>query len=197
MIHLASGSTIRLRLLEAAGVAVQARPVAVDEDALRAALTAEGIAPRDMADALAEMKALRARPDAPSTLVLGCDQILEAPDGRVLAKSSDPEDARAQLAALAGRRHALHSAAVLVRDGAPVWRHVATAHLTMRDVDPRYLDGYVARNWESIRSSVGGYKIEEEGARLFARIEGDTFTVQGLPLLPLLSHLVTIGEIDG
>jgi len=191
---LASGSGIRRRLLEAARVPVEIRPARVDEDALRAALAAEGASPRDTADALAEAKARKIAARTPG-LVLGCDQIL-AVDRDILAKPADPPEARAQLARLSGRRHDLFSAAVIYEDAAPVWRHVGHVRLHMRPLSDAYLDAYLARNWDSVRDSVGAYKLEEEGARLFSRIDGDYFTVLGLPLLEVLSYLTLRGVID-
>jgi len=193
---LASASTVRRQLLESAGVRVQAVPPRIDEAAVKAALLADGAAPRDVADTLAEAKARKISGRHPGALVLGCDQVL-AHDGTILSKPATAEDARAQLARLCGGQHRLLSAAVLYRDGAPLWRHVGTVRLTMRAASDSYLDAYVARNWDSIRHSVGAYKLEEEGVRLFTRIEGDYFTVLGLPLLEVLSYLTLRGEIDG
>lgn len=193
---LASASVVRRQLLENAGVPVTAEPARIDEDAMKAALMAESAPPRDIADSLAEAKARKVSTRYPGALVLGCDQVL-AHDGASLSKPATPVDARAQLARLRGGQHRLLSAAVLYRDEEPLWRHVGTVRLTMRDATDGYLDAYVARNWDSIRHSVGAYKLEEEGVRLFTRIEGDYFTVLGLPLLELLSYLTLRGEIDG
>lgn len=191
---LASGSEIRLQMLTAAGLDVTARPVRVDEDSHRISLQAEGASPRDVADALAEIKARRASHLSDEIPVLGCDQIL-AFDGTIFAKPETPAQARDHLLALRGKTHHLFSAAVLYQAGIPVWRHVGHARLTMRDFSDSFLDSYLARNWPALASSVGGYKIEEEGIRLFDRIEGDHFTILGLPLLPLLSFLVTRGVL--
>jgi septum formation protein len=195
MLLLASGSATRARLLQAARIPFEARPPRLDEAGLRAGLEAEGISPRDIADALAEAKARKVGARLPEALVLGTDQVAEI-DGRVLAKPADAVDAQRQIRALAGKRHALHSAAVLFEEGRPTWRVVSTARLTMRPLSEAYVAAYVTRNWESIRHSVGGYLIEEEGVRLFRQVEGDPFTVQGLPLLPLIDHLVTRGLIE-
>lgn len=171
-------------------------PPRVDEDALRAALLAEGAGPRDLADALAEAKARKVASKRPEAVVIGGDQVLEL-DGEAYSKPATPADALEQIARLAGRTHRLLSAAVAYRDGEPVWRHVAVATMTMRRPSEDWLAGYVRRNWETIRHSVGGYLIEAEGARLFAEVRGDPFTIQGLPLIPLLNWLTTAGHVDG
>lgn len=191
---LASGSPTRQAMLRAAGVAFEAVVPRVDEAALRAALLAEGRPPRDVADALAEMKAARVSARRPEALVVGADQVGDV-DGRLLSKPGSPAEARAQLADLAGRTHRLHAAAVAYVGGEPVWRHVGEARLTLRTPSPAWLDAYVARNWGTIQGSVGGYLIEAEGVRLMERVEGDHWTVLGLPLLPLLSFLAARGTI--
>ena len=193
-ILLASASEIRLALLAAAGVTAIARPARIDEQAIRAAMEAEGASPRDLADALAEMKARKISEKNPGALVLGCDQVLEM-NRHTFAKPETPAEARAQLQSLRGQTHRLLSAAVLYENGQPLWRHVGEARLTMRAFSDAYLDDYLARNWDSIRHSVGCYKIEEEGIRLFSAVQGDHFTIQGLPLLPLLAYLATRGAI--
>jgi len=167
----------------------------MDEEAIKAALLAEGVSPRDLADALAEGKAVKVSGKRPGALVLGCDQVLEY-EGRGFSKPESAEETRAQIAEMRGGRHRLLSAAVIAENGKPIWRHVGTVRLQMRDVSDAWLDGYIARNWENIRHSVGGYKLEEEGVRLFTRIEGDYFNVLGLPLLELLAYLVETGVID-
>ncbi|MHA7851008.1 Maf family protein [Roseovarius sp.] len=195
-IILASGSEIRLTLLRNAGVEVTAVPARVDEDALRRAMQADAAPPRDIADALAEMKAQKISGKHPRSLVIGCDQVLSF-EGDILSKPDTPEDARGQLARMRGKRHDLLSAAVICEEGRPIWRHVGVVRMVMRPVSDGYLDDYVARNWDSIRHSVGAYKLEEEGVRLFAQIQGDYFTVLGLPLLELLSYLTVRGDLEG
>lgn len=192
---LASSSPIRLHLLRGAGLEVEAQSPRVDEVSARDALLADGAKPRDIADVLAEMKARKVSEKRPADTVFGCDQILAFED-EVFAKPATPDDARAQLLRLRGKTHRLHSAIVAYENGEPVWRHVAEARLTMHLFTDSYLDAYLARNWDSVRHSVGGYKIEEEGIRLFSAITGDHFTILGLPLLPLLAWLGTRGMID-
>jgi len=195
-IVLASGSASRQEMLRKARVAFVAERPMVDEEALRRGLEADGVTPFDLSDALAEAKALRVSRRRPGKLVVGSDQVLEF-EGRAIGKSSGPEALLSLLTELSGQTHALHSAAVLARDGVPIWRQVDTAKLTMRRLGTAYLRDYVERNWKDIRHTVGGYKIEEEGVRLFSRIEGDFFTILGMPLVPLLNQLVTIGAIEG
>ena len=191
---LASTSPIRLQMLRAAGLTVEAIAPRVDEASIRDALVAEGAHPRDIADTLAEMKARKVAEKRPGDLVLGCDQVL-ALDRESFAKPETPDEARNHLRQLRGKSHKLHSAIVAYENAEPVWRHTAEARLTMHQISDAYLDDYVTRNWESIRYSVGGYKIEEEGVRLFSAITGDHFTILGLPLLPLLAWLGTRGMI--
>ena len=191
---LASQSAIRLTLLRNAGLTVEPHPARIDEEALRAALQAEGATPRDIADALAEAKALRLAQRHPTALVLGCDQIV-ALGPRIFAKPETRDEARQQLDDLSGQTHQLLSALVLYDKGEPIWRHVGVARLTMRQTSPAFLDAYLDRAWPEVSHSVGVYQLESEGIRLFSEIEGDYFTILGLPLLPLLNYLSLRGLI--
>ncbi|SHJ86281.1 septum formation protein [Shimia gijangensis] len=193
-IILASGSEIRATLLRNAGLEFDIAVARVDEDMLRRALEAEGAPPRDVADALAEAKAGKVAMKNPDRLVIGCDQVLEF-EGRVFSKPTDIDEARRQLMSLRGNRHQLLSALVVFHENQPVWRHVGVVRLQMRDFSNAYLDEYLDRNWDSIRWSVGGYKLEEEGVRLFHRVDGDYFNVLGLPLIELLNYLTTRGDL--
>jgi septum formation protein len=194
-IILASGSAIRAELLRKADVAFTVQIARIDEDAVRASLQADNASPRDIADTLAELKAQKVASKHPDTLVIGCDQIL-ALDQDILTKPDTKAQALDQLRMLRGRKHQLLSAAVIYGDGKPLWRHVGTVRLHMRDASDDYLAAYVDRNWDSIRHAVGAYKLEEEGVRLFTRIEGDYFNVLGLPLLELLSYLTLRGTLQ-
>ena len=191
---LASGSSIRAQLLRQANVPFEIQVPKVDEESVKRALLAENAPPRDIADALAELKARKISSKFPGSMVLGCDQVLDF-QGRLLSKPNSPEQAFEQLREMRGQRHMLLSAAVIYRDGQPIWRHVGQVRLRMREASDTYLSDYVTRNWESIRHAVGGYKLEEEGVRLFTTIDGDYFNVLGMPLLELLNYLATQGVI--
>ena len=193
---LASSSEARADMLRRAGLSFETDFPRVDEAALRASFAAEGATPRDVADALAEAKAAKVAGRHPDALIVGSDQVLDL-DGDIFTKATTADELREQIARLSGKRHRLHAAAVAVEQGKPVWRHVGEARLHVRVLSNEWLDSYVSRNWESVRGSVGGYLIEGEGVRLFDRIDGDIFTVMGLPLIPLLSWLALRGSIPG
>jgi septum formation protein len=191
---LASASPIRLTLLRNAGLSVTAQPARIDEEAIRLSLQAENANPRDVADTLAELKARKLAEKNPDALVLGCDQVL-AFQHQVWAKPPSRDDARVQLQALRGQTHQLLSALVLYHRAEPIWRHIGQARLTMSTFSDAYLDAYLDRTWPAVAASVGAYQLEGEGIRLFSSVEGDYFTILGLPLLPLLSHLSLRGFI--
>lgn len=185
---LASRSVPRRRMLEAAGVPFEVTNSDADEETGKEQLRSEGAGPAALADALAELKAKAVRTDR-ETLVLGCDQTLERSDGGSFDKPRSREEARSQLQALSGATHQLHSAAVVVEAGIPVWRHVETVTLHMRPLSESFLESYLDAEYDAIRHGVGGYRIEGLGAQLFERIEGSHFAILGLPLLPLLGYL--------
>lgn len=185
---LASASASRARMLKNAGVEFDVVPASVDEEAVKDSLLAEKAKPRDIADALAELKARKVSASRPGMLVLGADQVLDF-RGELISKCETPVEARALLMRMRGQSHELFSAAVLVLNGAPVWRFVDRAKLWMRNVSDAFLDEYMAREGEGLLAGVGCYKFEGLGVQLFERVEGDHFTIWGLPLLPLLNAL--------
>ena len=192
---LASASEIRLTLLRNAGLIVTAQPARIDETAIRLSLQADHANPRDIADTLAELKARKLALRNPTALVLGCDQVLALGD-HIFAKPETAAQARHQLIQLRNQTHQLHAALVLYHQGQPIWRHIGTAKLTMRDFTDAYLDAYLSRWWPAVATSVGAYQLESEGIRLFSAVEGDYFTILGLPLLPLLAYLSLRGFIE-
>ncbi len=192
---LASGSASRRAMLENGGVAFAIDRPHVDEEAVKASLAAAGTSGRDTADALAQMKAVKVSARNPSALVLGSDSVVELDDGRLLDKPVDRADAAAHLRLMSGKRHRLHSAAVIAEGGAPVWRFVDTATLHVRALSDAFVESYLDREWPVISGCVGCYRIEGAGVQLFARVEGSQFTILGLPLLPVLDYLRTRGEL--
>lgn len=193
---LASGSDMRSQLMRNAGLAYSVIIPRIDEQNIKDALVAEGAHPRDIADALAEIKARKVSSNYNDAMTIGCDQILSI-DGSILSRPVSIDAARDQLRALRAKRHMLLSAAVVYHEGKPIWRHVGQVRLRMRNVSDAYIDDYVDRNWDDIKSAVGSYKLESEGVRLFDSIEGDYFHVLGMPLLELLAFLTLRGVIDG
>jgi len=193
---LASQSAGRRAMLSAAGVPHDAMAAGVDEEAAKASLRAEGLSARDLADALAELKALRLSSRNPGALVLGCDSTVALEDGTMLDKPGDRAAAADQLRLLSGRVHTLYSAAVIAEGGKPVWRHVDRAKMMVRPLSEAFIQSYLDAEYENIAGCVGGYRIEGPGVQLFSRIEGSQFTIIGLPLLPLLDYLRVRGVME-
>lgn len=183
---LASSSRSRADMLRNAGVEFEIVPAHADEDAVKQSMAGSG-APA-IAEALAELKALTISTKHPKALVLGADQILDF-EGEIVSKSESMPGAAALLRRLRGKSHRLVTAAALVLDGAPVWRHVEISTLHMRQFSDEFLQSYVAAEGDDLLSGVGCYRLEGRGSQLFERIEGDYFSILGLPLLPLLAAL--------
>jgi septum formation protein len=185
---LASRSAARIALLSGAGVVFTAAASTVEERAVEAPLIAGGASPAGVAAALADAKAMDLSHRMADALVIGADQTLEL-DGNRWTKPETMAMAREQLARLSGRAHQLHSAVAIARGGTVTWRHRATATLTVRPLSAATIDAYLAEVGDVALSSVGAYQLEGTGVRLFERVEGDYFTILGLPLLPLLARL--------
>ena len=184
---LASGSAIRRQIMRDAGLDFEVVVKPVDEAAIKAAMLADGAPIRDIADALAEAKALRVSRTTPG-FVIGADQIMEM-DGTLFDKPESVAEARERLLAMRGRRHDLVGAVVVAQDGAAQWRHLSRTKLWVREFSEGFLDDYLAREGERVTKSVGAYRFEGPGAQLFERVEGDFFSILGLSLLPLLDYL--------
>lgn len=195
MIVLASQSASRRALLQAAGVPFEALSPGVDEEAAKESLRADGLDARALADALAELKALRVSRRVPGGLILGCDQTLSLDDGSMIDKAVDRADAERILRLLSGRVHHLHSAAVIVLNGEPIWRHIERVRMTVRPLSDSFIAKYLDEEWEHCRWCVGNYRIEGPGVQLFSKVEGSQFAIQGLPLLPLLDFLRVRGVL--
>jgi septum formation protein len=191
---LASASVVRARLLASAGIAFDIVPARVDEDAVKESLLAQKTPFRGIADALAELKAVRVSGSHPGALVLGADQVLVF-ENTLVSKSAGIPEARALLRKLRGRKHELIGAAVLAKDGVALWRHVDSSTLTMRAFSDAFLEEYLAREGEAVLGSVGCYHLEAVGAQLFSSVTGDYFSILGLALIPLLAVLRDQGAI--
>lgn len=192
---LASASPFRRALLENAGVVFKARAAEIDERALEKPLEDKGAAPETVALELAEAKARDVARHFSGALVIGSDQTMSL-GSRVYHKPKTMAEAAAHLLSLSGQMHRLNSAIVLLRDDEIVWRHVSSAHMTVRPLTAEFVERHLERVGEKALSSVGAYQLEGEGIQLFEKIEGDYFTILGLPMLPLLSKLRELGTID-
>lgn len=185
---LASASASRANLLCAAGISFEQKPSRVDEDALKEAMRAEGADAGDTALALAELKARRISTQSPEAYVIGADQLLDC-GGVWFDKPKDRADAAAHLHALSGKKHELATAVCVMREGATLWTHIAKPALHMRALSDEAITGYLDAAGDRILSSVGAYQLEGLGVNLFSRIEGDWFSILGLPMLPLTAFL--------
>jgi len=192
---LASQSPFRRMLMENAGLAFSAEAAAIDERAVEAALSERTPTPPEVAAALAVEKARDVAGRNPGALVIGSDQTLSL-EGRVFHKPADMVEAKSHLLSMSGRTHELNCGVALVRDGETLWNHVSIARLTMRPLSQDFVDRHLARVGMRVLASVGAYQLEGEGVQLFERIDGDYFTILGLPLLPLLAKLRNLGAID-
>jgi septum formation protein len=192
---LASASATRRQMLEQAGLRIEVDPARVDEDEVKRALKAEQVPVERAAEALAELKTLRISARHADALVIGADQMLES-DGVWFDKPADRAGAAAQLRALRGRTHLLVSSAVVALGGARLWHATEKARLTMRNFSDAFLDTYLDEVGDAALHAVGGYQLEGRGVQLFSRVEGDFFTILGLPLLPLLDFLRARGALQ-
>ncbi len=195
-IVLASASPHRKTMLEAAGLRIDAVASSIDERAVEQALGKEANDGEILAGVLAEAKAVDVSQSQHEALVIGCDQTLTL-EGEIFHKPVDMSEARRNLVRLSGRTHQLNSSVVLALNGQTVWRHTGVARMTMRKLEAGYIGRYLAAAGEAVLGSVGVYQIEGHGVNLFEKIEGDFFTIVGLPLLPLLAELRNRGAIDG
>lgn len=191
---LASGSKARAAILAGAGVTFETAIAGVDEAAVKTGLLAEGNGPREVAEALAELKAVRVSRKHPGALVIGADQTLDL-KGQLFDKAENLAEARERLRHLRGKTHKLHSAVVVALDGQAIWREVPAAKLTMRPFTDAFLEDFLVRGGEGLLGSVGCYRLEDDGVQLFSRIDGDYFTILGLPLMGLLDLLRRYGAL--
>jgi len=194
---LASGSNSRARVLEAAGLAFIVEPPGLDEAVMRQAVGGKGsLSPHDMAEVLARAKAEAVSDLAPKAYVIGGDQVLALGD-TIFSKPDSMEAARRQLLDLSGRTHKLHTAVAVATDGETIWAETTIATLSMRKLSPEFIGRYLAAAGEEVLGSVGAYQLESLGVQLFEKIDGDYFSILGLPLIPLLDTLRREGVIEG
>ncbi|WP_035457070.1 Maf family nucleotide pyrophosphatase [Bartonella bovis] len=194
MLILASLSSYRAHLLDKAGLKFSIEGASFDERKVEEKTKTK--TPKETSCFLASAKAKNVSKRFPHALVIGCDQILDL-EGRIFHKVTDVKEAYQRLCTLSGKTHSLHSAIALVQNGQEIWVEAFSAHMTVRSLSSEFIERYLARVGEDVFKSVGVYQIEKEGIHLFEKIEGDFFTIIGLPLLPLLSKLRYLGIIDG
>jgi septum formation protein len=195
VIVLASQSPARRAMLAAAGVVHEAVPAHLDEEGVTAGLLAEKASPERIADALAELKAVKISRKLPGALVLGADSVVVTADGTLINKPETRANAEIQLRQLSGTTHRLLSAAVIAENGLAVWRASGSVRLTMRPLSDAFITNYLDSEGEAVLGCVGCYRIEGLGAQLFTRVEGDQFTVRGLPLFAVLDFLRVRGVL--
>ena len=192
-IILASGSQIRAQILNGADIPFEVISKPVDETAIKTAMLAEGARLRDIADALAEAKSIKVSRKTPG-LVIGADQIMTM-DGVLFDKPPTIKAAKERLLAMRGKSHKLIGAIVICENGQPVWRHVSVVTLHVREFSDDWLEDYVTAEGDMMMKSVGAYRFEGRGAQLFTKVDGDSYSIMGLSLLPLLDYLRTRGAI--
>jgi len=195
-IMLASSSPFRKALLHNAGIRFEAESARIDEREIENTIKGTGVTPDELAMILAQAKAEDVADRHREAWVIGSDQTLSLGE-KILHKPKDGDEARARLLELSGQTHELNSAIVIAQGAKIVWRHVSVARMTMRKLDPRFIGRHLAEVGDNVLSSVGGYQLEGPGIQLFEKIEGDYFTIIGLPMLPLLAQLRKLGAIDG
>ena len=195
-IILASNSQFRADLLKNAGIEFTTASASIDERVIEQPLLEANLGPADIAQVLAEAKAMDVSTRNPNALIIGCDQTLSMNDN-MFHKPADMKQARQHLLVISGKTHQLNSAVAFVYNQQTIWRHLSIANMTMRKLSPEYIGRYLAQAGQSVLSSVGAYQLEGTGVQLFAQIEGDYFTIIGLPLIPTLSELRSLEIIDG
>ncbi len=193
-IILASKSKVRALLLKNAGLNFVSVDAAIDEEQLKLSYIDAGYTPRDVADVLADMKAKKLSNRFPNQIVIGCDQILSFRK-QIISKAKNINDLVHQLKILEGNEHIVYSASVVYINNKPEWRFIGSANMTMRNLSDDFILKYVEDNWKKIQHNVGGYEIEGSGASLFSKIDGDHFSVLGIPLLQLIDYLINRGVI--
>ncbi len=194
-IVLASQSTARSALLTSAGIMHSIQPAHIDEDALTSGLLAEGQTARNIADALAEAKAIKLSRRSPADLIIGSDQVGQLDDGSLLGKPENPDSLAVRLRQMSGTSHRLYTAVVIAQGGIAIWRHIDVVTLNVRPLSDAFIADYANLHWDAVRHCAGGYRFEAEGAQLFTHVDGSHFSIMGLPLLPLIGQLQVLGYL--